>query len=922
MTSILSGFDMQQSENWSELSSLIDTLLDAPPDQRPSLIDELSHGDAVRRRDLERLLAECDQDLSLLNRPAADLFSAMFNEDVTQFPGALVDRYRVIRDLGHGGMATVFHARDLKHGRDVAVKVVHPHLASALGADRFLHEIEIVSQLHHPHIVPLYDSGNSNGFLFYVMPFEPALSLRQRLARHVRLSPKDVIGILRDVCDALSYAHERGIVHRDIKPDNVLMSGRHAMVTDFGVAKAATDAAVAPTAAARLPVGTPAYMAPEQIEPGREIDHRADIYGLGVLGYELLAGEPPFVGRTRDEILASHLTEQPAPLSGYREDVPEQLAALLMKSLQKNPADRWQTADEVLNQLDALAMGASASQPVVAPRRGKWVALSPLAALAFLVAGATVMSRREPDPGKPANTSQLTTWPKRFGEARIARLTDFPGSEVDATISANGEFVAFLADRHNVFDAFVTQLGSEQLLNLTGGRHPRLFDPNARSIGFSSDGTHLWIREGDPGAPKSLSLLAMPGGRERTFLRNAVMAVWSPDGSRIAYHEDSPGDPIYVTDGEGRNPRPVFVAEPGIHNHDLSWSPDGRFIYFAHGLPPAAMDVWRVPSSGGHVERITSHNSTVTDPVALDVATLLYTANADDGTGPWLYLLDLKTRVSRRVSSGVDHYTTIAASDEIPSQGRRLVSTISNPQTQWWSIPIDTGLTGGAAAKELPAASANSYARRFAKSISPDGKNVCAVVRESARSALHCKSIDGTGDKVISGSLDVSGAATWSPDEKWIAITATETGDSWHVYKMPVAGGPALRLVDSVSFNPVWAPNGKFIVYSGPSREGSTPVRAVTPAGKPYSLPSLVVDGDGDGYRFLSNATNLVVKLGAAQRQDFWAIDVASGKRRRLTRLGIRDRINYFDVSPDGKRIVFDRTRDNSDIALIEVPRR
>src|SRR5256714_3781498 len=289
---------MRQPDNWSELASLIDTLLDTPPEQRPRLIDDLSQGDSARRFELEGLLTECGQDLELLSRPAADLFSAMFNEDVGQFPLALVDRYRVIQDLGHGGMATVFHARDLKHGRDVAVKIVHPHLASALGPDRFLHEIEIVSQLHHPHIVPLYDSGNSDGFLFYVMPYEPGLSLRQRLARHMPLTPKDVVGILRDVCDALSYAHERGIVHRDIKPDNVLMSGRHAIVTDFGVAKAATDAAVA-TAAARLPVGTPAYMAPEQIEPNREIDHRADIYALGVLGYELLAGQPPFIGRTR-----------------------------------------------------------------------------------------------------------------------------------------------------------------------------------------------------------------------------------------------------------------------------------------------------------------------------------------------------------------------------------------------------------------------------------------------------------------------------------------------------------------------------------------------------------------------------------------------------------------------------------------------
>ncbi len=960
MTSVLGGFQLQQPDNWSELASLIDTLLDAAPDERPALIDGLSHGDPARRRELEKLLGECEQDLTLLSRPAADLFSAMFDEDVSQFPASLVDRYRVIRDLGHGGMATVFHARDLKHGRDVAVKVVHPHLGSALGPDRFLHEIEIVSQLHHPHIVPLYDSGNSDGFLYYVMPYEPGLSLRQRLARHTALTPKQVVGILRDVCDALSYAHERGIVHRDIKPDNVLMSGRHAMVTDFGVAKAATDAAVA-TTAARLPVGTPAYMAPEQIEPNRSIDHRADIYALGVLGYELLAGQPPFIGRSRDDILASHLTEEPAQLSTICPEAPEELTALVMKSLQKNPDNRWQSADELLQHLEALAVGATAPSPVDAPRRSRWIVLPPLAALALLVAGATVMSRREANVANPSTTAKPVSWAKRFSAARIERLTDFPGSEVDATISANGDFVAFLADRHNVFDAFVTQLGSEQLLNLTGGLHPRLFDQNVGSIGFSSDGAHVWIREGAVTAPQGLSLRAMPGGRSRLFLANAVTAVWSPDGSRIVYREASPGDPIYVTDGEGHNPRQIFVAEPGLHNHDLTWSPDGQFIYFVHGLPPDVMDVWRVPASGGKAERITSQRTTIAHPQILDAHTLVYTATASDGTGPWLYLFDLNNRASRRVSSGVDHYTSVATSNEIASQGRRLVSTISNPRARLWTVEIGDGVAKFGAAKPLMPDSVIAGAPRFGAhasliylrssngaqsvwrrlgnstreiwpgergavmapaAVSPDGRQLCVVRRSRDHSALHCMAADGTADRIISGSLDVKGAPSWSPDGNWIAFAAADSTDAVHVYKIGVAGGNPIRLVDSVSSGPVWSPTGKFIVYSGPSRDGVVPVRAVTPAGKPYPLAPLSVEGGGDSYRFLSDDQRLIVKLGDTGHSDFWLFDLSSGTRRRLTRLQPGQSIKRFDVSPDGRRIVFDRVRENSDVVLIELPPR
>ncbi|MGH7488488.1 MAG: serine/threonine-protein kinase, partial [bacterium] len=255
---------MQKLETWSELSSTIDTILDTPPEGRAALIEQLSAGNATRRAELERLLAECEQESALLNCSAAELFAGMFDDDVAEFPQALAERYRMEKELGRGGMATVYLARDLKHGRDVAVKVVHPRLTSALGADRFLREIEIVAQLQHPHIVALYDSGEADGSLYYVMPFETGLSLRDKLAREGALAPEDVVSILHDVCDAVAHAHDSGVVHRDIKPDNVLMSGRHAMVADFGVAKAAKAAAAA--ADTTIPLGTPAYMAPEQIE--------------------------------------------------------------------------------------------------------------------------------------------------------------------------------------------------------------------------------------------------------------------------------------------------------------------------------------------------------------------------------------------------------------------------------------------------------------------------------------------------------------------------------------------------------------------------------------------------------------------------------------------------------------------------------
>ncbi len=280
----------------------------------------------------------------MLSRPAAERFASLLDDD-DEFPAALAERYPLTRSLGRGGMATVYLARDVKHGRDVAIKVLDPSLAIALGPKRFLREVEIVAQLHHPHIVPLYDSGDAGGRLYYVMPYEPRGSLRHKLERHEGPLPVDeAVRILRDVCDALAHAHAHGIIHRDVKPDNVLLTERHALVADFGVAKALSDAT-----ATGMTLGTPAYMAPEQIAADPHIDHRADIYALGVLAYELLTGRPPFTGEEQQDVVSAHLTKAPVSLAARRSDVPAPLAGLVMRCLAKRPADRWQSTAELLS---------------------------------------------------------------------------------------------------------------------------------------------------------------------------------------------------------------------------------------------------------------------------------------------------------------------------------------------------------------------------------------------------------------------------------------------------------------------------------------------------------------------------------------------------------------------------------------------
>jgi serine/threonine protein kinase len=273
---------------------------------------------------------------------------------IERLSAALGDRYTIEREVGAGGMATVYLARDQKHDRMVALKVLRPEVAATLGPDRFPREIRIVAQLQHPHILPLHDSGETQGFLYYVMPYIEGESLRARIEREGALPLGDAVRILREVVDALAAAHARGIVHRDIKPDNVMLSGRHAVVTDFGVAKALSASGGEKLTTVGIAVGTPMYMAPEQAMGEAHIDHRADIYAVGVLAYEMLTGRPPFDAKTSQAVLSAHVMEKPADVRERRASVPEPVAYAVMRCLEKNPADRWQSAEEMLHQLEAI----------------------------------------------------------------------------------------------------------------------------------------------------------------------------------------------------------------------------------------------------------------------------------------------------------------------------------------------------------------------------------------------------------------------------------------------------------------------------------------------------------------------------------------------------------------------------------------
>ena len=259
---------------------------------------------------------------------------------------ALADRYAIEREIGAGGMATVYLAEDLKHHRKVAVKVLRPELAAVLGAERFLKEIEVTANLQHPNILPLYDSGEADAFLYYVMPYIEGESLRDKLNREKQLAVEETVEIAKSVAGALSYAHERGVIHRDIKPENILLQAGQALVADFGIALAVSQAGGTRLTETGLSLGTPHYMSPEQAMGDRELDARSDVYSLGATVYEMLVGDPPHMGSTVQAIIAKVLSETPSPITRARELVPPNVDAAVRQSLAKTPADRFHSAAE------------------------------------------------------------------------------------------------------------------------------------------------------------------------------------------------------------------------------------------------------------------------------------------------------------------------------------------------------------------------------------------------------------------------------------------------------------------------------------------------------------------------------------------------------------------------------------------------
>jgi Tol biopolymer transport system component len=840
-------------------------------------------------------------------------------------------------------------------------------LPSELAADaerlkRFEKEARSASSLNHPSIVTIFEIGQADSVSYIAMELVEGKTLREMLAEGA-LPTRRWLQIAAQIADGLAKAHSSGIVHRDLKPENVMVTkDGFAKILDFGLAKLTqpeeessgpTEALTASAATEPgVVMGTVGYMSPEQAR-GRLVDFRSDQFSLGSLLYEMATGKRAFQRESKPEILAAIIREEPEPIAAVNPQVPAPVRWIVDRCLAKDPEERYASTKDLARDLASVrdhlseATSAAVSLTVSGPsHRRAWIPAA-IAAAVVVALGATAWSLRRP------------VWKDPLAGARFSRFTSWEGSELDASISSDGKFVAFLADHDGSFDAWVGQVGSGEFLNLTKGRFPTLANAIVHNVGFSDDGAHVWFRIHSPdGKQHSVWLVPTIGGAPRVFLPNAVEAAWSPDHNRIAYYAPAPGDPIFIADRNGGNAGKICVDKPGIHQHYVTWSPDGRFVYFARGIPPDEMDIWRVSSAGGVAERLTHHNSRVAYPHLLDDRTLIYTAMREDGSGSGLYAMDVERRIPHPVSAGLEEYFSVGAS----ADGQRLVATVANPVRDLWMVPITDHVVDESSVSQFKLPTVRAAAPRFgrdyllylgskgaadglwklkdgsetelwkgseggvvsAPAASPDGTQICFVVRSEGRGRLHLMASDGTGVHRVAESLEVRGAPSWSPDGKWIAVAGSE-GKANPLFKVPVDGGTPVRLVDgvtSVISNPVWSPDGRFILYS--EGEGSATVRlqGITPDKRPFPLPDIWVGNTGDRYRFLPDGKSLVVTQGVLWLQNFALLDLVTGKQRQLTKLARQIVMRSFDVSPDGKQIVFDRYRQNSDLVLIDLPPR
>ena len=874
-------------------------------------------------------------------------------EPLDRLQAALADRYAIQRELGSGGMATVYLAEDLRHHRKVAVKVLRPELAAIMGSGRFLQEIEIAAGLQHPHILPLLDSGDADGFVYYVMPFIEGPSLRDRLTRQGELPVDDAVKILIEVVDALAAAHAKGIVHRDIKPENILLTGRHALVADFGVAKAVGEATGRHTlTTAGVALGTPNYMAPEQASAEPNIDHRVDIYAVGATAYEMLTGRPPFSGQSSAQVLAAHVTQTPDPVSRLRPSVTPVLEQVVMKCLAKLAGDRYQSADELVGALEGALTPTAGVTPVDT---------RPLAAVAARPAG----SRRNLVIGAVAGVALVAVAAAllrggselrvEFGPVRS--VTTDAGLEMQPALSPDGRTLAYVAGPVGQFKVYVRSLAGGAPIEVARD-FTRLQQQAPR---WSPDGTRLLF------TTNGLYTVPNLGGTPRLVTEDGGDGAWSPDGRHLVY---SVGDTLKVAPVDGGEARAVAA---GQQLHSPAWSPDGRLIAFVStnrqfwvssgvlgNLAPSVLMV--VPAEGGEPVRLTGRKFLNMSPQWLpDSRHLVFMSSFQGGRDLFMLRLDGTGRAvgePARLTTGLD-----IGSFSISADGTQLAYSSFPNTSNVWAIPIpERGVLTEADAVQITTGTqhvegmavtrdgqwlafdsdrqgstdifvmptAGGEPRQvttdpsfdFIPAWSTDGGSITFHSWRNESRDVFTISIDGRDETLVARGPANEYYPDWAPDGRRIVFHGDRTGrnELYVVDRTDAGWGEPRQITTTGGSWPRWAPDGSAVVYVGPGG-----VMLVDPSGGPPRTLLSESDADMTNPTFAvwsSDSRTVYYKsfnppTGTA---GFWAVSRDGGAPRQLVQFNdpsFATARNEF--ATDGRRLFFTADTRESDLKVMEL---
>jgi serine/threonine-protein kinase len=745
---------------------------------------------------------------------------------------ALAGRYRIERHLGEGGMASVYLAEDLKHDRKVAVKVLKPELAAVLGAERFVVEIKTTASLQHPHILPLFDSGTADGFLFYVMPFIKGETLRDKLNRETQLAVDEAVRIAREVADALDYAHRSGVIHRDIKPENILLHDGRPMVADFGIALAVSAAAGGRMTETGLSLGTPHYMSPEQATAEKEISARSDIYSIGSVLYEMLTGEPPHSGGSAQQVIMKIITDRARPVTELRKSVPPNVAAAVAKAIEKLPADRFESAKAFA---DALAnpgytSTSFASTAVAAQRRGvpmpAFVGMTAIAAVAVLAA-VWGWQRETPAPVSMRVAMALPA----------SQALEPTGNLARAAISPDGRTLVYVGAGEQPGSV---RLWRRQLDELNATPLPRT--EAAGNPSFSPDGRHIaFVSE----TPRALKAVPLDGGPVVVLADSAVDlggVSWSDDGY-IYYDGKLEGDGLARVRATGGKPEIVTLPdrEAGERFHSKpSALPGGRGVIFTLQRPTdteiavydartrkhsvlvrAQMGVY---AASGHLVYVTIEGTMMAAP--FDIDRLAITGDAVV------------------VSEGVSVPGTNARGITLAISDKSVMTYIAGDRANLHRELVWVFRDGSVTAVDT------SWTTRFIGRpvLSPDARRVAVTVAERVGTGyIWIKELDRGPQSKLEGT---GGSSTWSPDSRFIVFSGPQgmmrgpaDGSALPTPYLPNAGALNTASLD-------WSRDGTWLVYARQNQDlfavrtdGDTTVHELLATRWVERQPSLSPDG-------------------------------------------------------------------------------